>query len=169
MRTTLITALLCTAALFLSYAQGQPSEANRQALAQLRAQAAKGDVQAQSELGKAFWLGSLGVATNYQEAAKWFRKAAEQNDAIAQHNLGACYRDGQGVTKDYVAAVKWFRQAAGQNYARAQVNLGRCYEDGEGVTKDEVEAVKWYRKAAEQNHPAAQSNLGVCYAMARAW
>jgi TPR repeat protein len=86
--------------LFLSYAQAQQSEADRQALAQLRAQAARGDAQAQSELGKAFWLGSLGVATNYVEAAKWFRKAAEKNDAISQHNLGVCYRDGQGVTKD---------------------------------------------------------------------
>ena len=34
------------------------------------------------------------------EAVKWYRKAAEQNDAKAQFNLGVCYDDGQGVAKD---------------------------------------------------------------------
>jgi TPR repeat protein len=32
------------------------------------------------------------------EAVKWFRKAAEQNFAVAQYNLGVCYE--QGVAKD---------------------------------------------------------------------
>jgi len=28
-----------------------------------------------------------------------YRKAAEQNDADAQHNLGFCYANGSGVAK----------------------------------------------------------------------
>ena len=32
------------------------------------------------------------------EAVKWFRKAAEQNYAVAQYNLGVCYE--QGVAKN---------------------------------------------------------------------
>ena len=31
---------------------------------------------------------------------KWYRKAAEQNYAEAQYNLGVCYYNGQGVAKD---------------------------------------------------------------------
>ncbi len=41
-----------------------------------------------------------GVAKDEVEAVKWYRKAAEQNDAQAQYNLGVCYADGQGVAKD---------------------------------------------------------------------
>ena len=98
------------------------------------------------------------------EAVKWLRKAAEQNDAAAQYNLGVCYYDGDGVAKDYVEAVKWFRKAAEQNYAAAQYSLGLCYAEGQGVAKDQAEAAKWYRKAAEQNYAGAQYRLGFCYA-----
>ena len=58
-----------------------------------------------------------GVAKDDAEAVKWYRKAAEQNDAWAQFNLGYCYANGQGVAKDKVEAVKWYRKAAEQNYA----------------------------------------------------
>jgi hypothetical protein len=93
----------------------------------------------------------------------WFRKAAEQNDANAQSNLGLCYLHGQGVAQDYVEAVRWFRKAAEQNDANAQFNLGYCYHEGQGVARDYVEAVRWFRKAAEQNDANAQYNLGYCY------
>ena len=49
---------------------------------------------------QAFSLGKFGVATNYVEAVKWFRQAAEQNHAGAQNNLGVCYAEGQGVTHE---------------------------------------------------------------------
>ena len=67
------------------------------------------------------------MAKDEAEAVKWYRKAAEQNDAEAQYNLGVCYANGQGVAKDEVEAVKWYRKAAEQNYAAAQYNLGVCY------------------------------------------
>jgi S1-C subfamily serine protease len=93
-----------------------------------------------------------------------YRKAAEQNHAKAQHNLGNCYANGRGVAKDDAEAVKWYRNAAVQNLASAQFNLGNCYANGQGVAKDEVEAVKWWSKAAEQNDASAQFNLGIfCY------
>ena len=52
------------------------------------------------------------MAKDEVEAVKWYRKAAEQNYAEAQYNLGCCYANGQGVAKDEVEAVKWFRKAA---------------------------------------------------------
>ena len=113
--------------------------------------------------------GGVSMAKDESEAIKWYRKAAEQNNAEAQYNLGNCYDNGQGVTKDDVEAVKWYRKAAEQNYAEAQYNLGFCYANGQGVAKDEAEAVKWYRKAAEQNYAAAQNNLGTATPMAKAW
>ena len=71
-----------------------------------------------------------GVAKDEVEAVKWYRKAAEQNDAEAQFNLGVCYANGQGVAKNEAEAVKWYRKAAEQNHAEAQYNLGVCYDNG---------------------------------------
>jgi TPR repeat protein len=140
------------------------SEADRQAMAQLRTKAEAGDAQAQFELGKTFRWGNFGVATNCVEAVKRFRKAAEQNHPEAQNDLGCTYYQGNGVATHYVEAESWFRKAAEQNVAEAQHGLGVCYRDGRGVTKDVVQAVKWFRQAAGQNFAPAQNDLGVCYA-----
>jgi uncharacterized protein len=64
---------------------------------------------------------------------KWFRKAAEQGYANAQHNLGYMYHSGKGVTQDYAEAVKWYRKAADQGLAIAQTNLGVKYAKGDGI------------------------------------
>ena len=49
-----------------------------------------------------------GVQRDYDEAARWFRKAAEQGDAEAQYNLGFMYETGRGGRKDLVQAYMWF-------------------------------------------------------------
>src|ERR1035438_9886500 len=79
----------------------QQSEADRKLLADIRAKAERGDAQSQNELGATFSVGKLGVMKDEVEAVKWWRKAAEQNNAMAQYNLGLCYCDGEGVAKDY--------------------------------------------------------------------
>lgn len=55
-----------------------------------------------------------GTPQDYAEAAKWYRKAAEQGNEAAQWDLGALYAKGQGVTQDYIAAHMWFSLAAAQ-------------------------------------------------------
>ena len=64
-----------------------------------------------------------GVAKSHQEAAKWYRLAADQGVAEAQFALGAMYEQGQGVPQDYEEAVKWWRLAAEQKLEVAQYNL----------------------------------------------
>ena len=66
----------------------------------------------------------------YAEAAAWWRKAAEQDNAPAQLNLGVMYQNGVGVTQDYVQAVQWYRKSAEQGDATAQLTLGEAYQDG---------------------------------------
>src|SRR5438093_7332738 len=90
----------------------QQNEADRKVLAEIRAGADKGDAKAQYELGRAFFSGTLVVAKDEAEAVKWYRKAAEQNVADAQYNLGVCYDSGEGVAKDEVEAYKWWLLAA---------------------------------------------------------
>ncbi|GAB6011177.1 tetratricopeptide repeat protein [Viscerimonas tarda] len=66
---------------------------------------------------------------NYVEAVKCYRKAAEQGNIVAQHNLGDMYEKGDGVAKNYTEAVKWYRKAAEQGGASAQKALKRMGYD----------------------------------------
>ncbi len=91
--------------------------------ADLLARATAGDAKAQNELGKAFYAGRLGVSRNSVEAVKWFRRAAEQNLAEAQSNLGVCYERGDGVAKYELEAYKWDLLAAGQGDTKAKRNV----------------------------------------------
>ena len=102
-------------------------------------------------------------AGNFEEAVKWYRKAAEQGDAVAQYKLAWMYENGEGVTQDTAEAVRRWHKAAEQGYAFAQGNLGAVYNNGYGVTQDDAKAAKWYRKAAEQGDASAQSSLGWMY------
>jgi TPR repeat protein len=90
------------------------------------------------------------------EAVKWYRKAAEQNYAKAQYNLGLCYEHGNGVAANRVEAAKWYRKAAEQNDVNAQFNLGMCYEEADPGTEDWAEVYKWLSLAAMQGHEGAK-------------
>ena len=81
--------------------------------------AARGDAEAQNELGTRYAQGH-GVTKNLDIAAMWYRKAAEQGDANGQYKLGWCYLFGKGVEIDRVEGVKWCRRAAKQGHEKAE-------------------------------------------------
>lgn len=129
---------------------------------ELLAASKSNEAWAQTNLGFHYYQG-IGVQQNYEEAAKWFRKAAEQGEVVAQSNLGIMYAHGQGVCQSHEDAVKWYRKAAEQGDAVSQFNLGGCYKNGWGVSQSKEEAAKWFHKAAEQGNTDAQTNLGLFY------
>ena len=106
----------------------------------LKALAEKGDRVAQYALGQKFWNM---VKDEKEEAAKWFRKAAEQGEAFAQSFLGEMYSEGQGVEQDFKEAIKWHQKAAEQGDAGGQFRLGFMYYNGKGVLEDDVTAYAW--------------------------
>ena len=66
---------------------------------------------AQTNLGFLYANGR-GVAQDYVEAARWYRKAADQGYADAQTGLGVLFDKGLGVAQDSAEAERWFRKAA---------------------------------------------------------
>ncbi|MBX9631247.1 MAG: caspase family protein [Burkholderiales bacterium] len=76
------------------------------------AQANGGDLQAQTYVGEIHEKG-LGVTPNFEEAARWYRMAAEKGYSRAQSNLGFLFEKGLGVKKDLAEAQSWYRKAAG--------------------------------------------------------
>jgi TPR repeat protein len=116
------------------------------ALEPLRRAAEGGQSKAQCCLASCY-LNGLGVSKNEVEAAKWYRKAAEQGVAEAQFWLGVYYSQWLGAAE----GARWYRKAAEQGHAGAQNNLGFCYADGDGVPKDCVEALKWLLLSSSQD------------------
>ena len=165
-RTWAVLALLA----LTSGAWAQPTEATKsQSIDALRAQADKGDAQAQTTLGLYYRFGIF-VTKDCVQALFWFRKAAEQGWPGAQWALGVQYQGGSPagpieacVPQDLTQAAAWFRKAADEGLPSAQYKLGLSYETGAGVPKDYRLAVFWYRKAAEQGDADSQFRLGVLY------
>jgi TPR repeat protein len=137
-------------------------------LEQLRSLAIRGDAKSQYLLGASYYLNPGATVDdmrrNYLEAAKWFRKAADQGSAEGQAAMGWLYEKGHGVTPDLLEASRWYRRAAKQGLSEAQYNLALLYHHGRGgVMHSEDLAEKWYLLAAEQGHACAQNNLGALY------
>ncbi len=122
-----------------------------------------GQPRAQNMVGNAFASGT-GVPRDLTEAAKWYRKAADQGYSPAQNNLGWLYVEGgPGFAADPSEALNWLHKAADQEYAVAQSNLAEIYEKGRGVVADPARAHQWRRRAAESGYAQGQFNLGVAY------
>jgi len=68
-----------------------------------------------------------GVLRDDKQAVYWYKKAAEQGNARAQHNLGMRYIYGEGVIKSYKNAAKWIR-AAYENGGEKAEEIWNKYE-----------------------------------------
>ena len=52
-----------------------------------------------------------GIAVSYEQAARWFRTAADQGLSQAQFNLGSLYAQGRGIAADDIQAHFWMALA----------------------------------------------------------
>ena len=132
------------------------------ALQPLLEQAEAGNADAQFDLGTAYYNGDTGNV-DYDQARRWWEKAAARGDKIAQYNLGTLYDEGRGVSQNHRIAAQWYRDAAQQGYAYAQYNLGNLYRDGKGVPQNAYIARDWQEKVAAQGDRDAMYALGSLY------
>ncbi len=126
-----------------------------------------GDAEAQYQLAA-----YLDRAGRYDEALKWFLKAAEQDFPMAFFKLGWRVRiqespvyERMGITADslYNKAHKLALPLAKNGNAWGQLVMGYLYEFGAGgLAKNHEEAFKWFLKSAEQGNAEAQERVG-CY------
>jgi hypothetical protein len=69
--------------------------------------------------GLIYAAGDRSVPQNWATAVKWWRKAAEAGEKLAQRYMGLCYYYGRGVDRDVAQAMIWFGKAAAQGNAQA--------------------------------------------------
>jgi localization factor PodJL len=124
-------------------------------------QAEAGDAAAQFDLAVRYAEGSAGPR-NYELAAQWYEKAAQQGLAVAEYRLGSLYEKGLGVGKDVQRAKELYQRAAEKGNTRAMHNLGVLA--AEGGKPNYTSAALWFGKAAEYGIRDSQYNLAVLLA-----
>ncbi len=129
----------------------------------LRNAAMKGDATAAYEIGVRFAEGK-GIAVNYDEAAKWYDRAAQAGVVPATFRLATLYEKGLGVKKDADIARRYYTQAAERGHAKAMHNLAVLDADGGGRGANYKSAAQWFGKAADRGVADSQFNLGILYA-----
>ena len=129
----------------------------------LRAAAMKGDPNAAYEVGIRFAEGK-GIASNLDEAAKWYDRAAQAGVVPAVFRLGTFYEKGLSVKRDVEIARRYYLQAAERGNAKAMHNLAVLDADGGGKGANYKSASQWFRKAADRGVADSQFNLGILYA-----
>ena len=117
----------------------------------LPAQADSGDPDAQHAMGL-----RCEQTLADEEAAVWYRKAAEQGHPGAQNNLGLLYFTGRGVERDHARALELYESAARKNDPSGIANLGIMHLFGHEVKQDRDRALQLLEQAAVLGNPQAQ-------------
>lgn len=127
----------------------------------LAAAADAGDAKAQFEYGMLYQTGSEGLQVDYNAAAEWFRRAAEQDHVDAMLSLSTLM-----MSVDPEETMAWVERAAELGSPEAQwragqVRSGRVPIAGADFDKDAAE--DWYRRAADQRYSRAEEALADMY------
>lgn len=111
-----------------------------------------------------FWEGfaycyGRGKPQSYEEAVKYFTKAALIGHAEAATQMGFMALNGYGVEKSVKDAYDWFMMAAAKEEPVALYKLGEMYENGTYVEKNLDTAIKYYFHSSDRNNPDAKVAL----------
>jgi uncharacterized protein len=117
-----------------------------------------GDLQSLLLYGYMLQMGE-GVEKNERQAAKLYRKGAEEDDAACMTNLANLYVSGTGVPVDFKKALDYYNRASEQEYGAANYMLGMLYKNGSGVEKNKTLAKKYLQLAVAQDFESAQAEL----------
>jgi TPR repeat protein len=96
-----------------------------------KTQAASSHARDEANMGWWHETGQVGGGKDYDAAMRWYLKAVEDGDAIANWNIGRLYEFGFGVPKDLATAKSWYQKAADKGVLEAQdslANLGHNKE-----------------------------------------
>ena len=124
------------------------------AISEWRDPAARGDADAQFNLGQAYKLGR-GVPMDLKAAESWYKKAADRGHIQAADNYGlVLFQDNR---RD--EAMPYIRASSARGEPRAQYVLGTAMFNGDIAEKDWVRAYALMTRASAQGLPQASRSL----------
>lgn len=103
-------------------------------------------------------------------AAQWFRRAAEQGDAVSQYNYGRYLITRNDSETEFRKGLWWWELSAEQGNAGALKDLGVAYDDGSASITGKPEmktAIRYYKRAIAAGNAPAGYLLGEIYATGR--
>jgi TPR repeat protein len=86
-------------------------------------QVAKSHARDEANMGWWHETGQVGGGKDYAAAMRWYLKAVDDGDALANWNIGRLYEFGLGVPPDLAAAKSWYQKAADKGVLEAQDSL----------------------------------------------
>lgn len=100
---------------------------------------------------------------DYDNAVRYFQKAADMGSWDGMCNLGYCYETGHGVILSFKRALELYQQAASEGSTRGMKMVANCYLQGNGVEKDYAQAIKLLEQAAGMGDMHAMFVIGQIY------
>ena len=119
------------------------------------------DGNAQADLAHLYAIGRT-VPQDFERAAYWRKRAAEQGIARAENALGKQYAAGLGVPQDHEKALSWLQRAAENEDPDFWFDLAVYYEQVGGTEALEA-AIDWHSRAVDAGHVGAHAHLGLLY------
>lgn len=99
---------------------------------------------------------------DHEQAAYWFRVAADSGDAEGLAMFALCQLEGLGLPCDPVQARERLERASAEGSLTAKFHLGRMLVAGWGGDADAPRGIALYTAAASQGHADATFNLAAC-------
>ena len=127
--------------------------------ARLLAQANRGDLDSQFQLGSLYFVGK--PQKDLKQAEYWWKLAADKGHAMAAVSLAYLYtgRDNPDFANPQ-RMLKYLNQSAAGGNPMAQHILGNLYLRGEqGVPRDASQARRLFQSACKQNYAASCTAL----------
>lgn len=121
-----------------------------------RLAAENGDADAQNNLGTLFWM-----EQKWEDAARWYRKAALSGDASSQFEIGSLIYEGN-IEGDLDEMVRCFFYAS-ETCWLARFMMGECYRFGRGLAQSYEKAMIWF-VMGELESISQERRLESCYA-----
>ena len=110
------------------------------------------------------YLQGEGVNANYEEAWKYFARAANKGNVDGLIGIGSLYREGKGVAEDYALAEEWFMKAVNRGSVPGMLAIGALYQEGgTNMGANYKRAAEWYKKAAYEGSKEGAEALAHLY------
>jgi TPR repeat protein len=129
----------------LYYGRGVKTN-KEEAVKWLTASAMQGETTAQANLALHFMQIEIGGVASpcYEDAAKWYQRAAEGGDWYSQYDIGRAYEAGLGVVRDRVEALKWYYLSASHGRERAKLAADKLESI---LTRDQIADAEFRAKS----------------------
>ncbi|MBR6382653.1 MAG: toll/interleukin-1 receptor domain-containing protein [Lachnospiraceae bacterium] len=130
-----------------------------------KAAAARNDFEGMRNLGWLYYYGNVNGTPEYENAFKWFKKAADAGDWISEILVATMTADGIGTAENRGEAKDQLEKIVAEGYADASVYyiLGTIYYDNIEVPRDLSKALDYFGLAADMGNDLACEKLGDMY------